>query len=76
MPYLGYAKMFVDSNGTPKAGFQVLESCIDSSEYIIRQIAKNAARLTRKNTGPDIIAEFANWEFNASTEYFLNAEFP
>jgi hypothetical protein len=59
--------MFVDSDGNKLAGVEVPESCIDSAEFIIRRIATEGARLSRNNTGPDMIATFANFTCNAST---------
>jgi hypothetical protein len=74
MAYTDYAKLFVNAEGAPHASIEVAESCIDSAEYIIRQIATEGARIARGSAGPDMMAQFGNWEFNASTEEFLKAK--
>jgi hypothetical protein len=72
MAYDKYEDLFVDANGRPKGSIAVPESCIDSAEYIIRQIATKGARLSRGKVGPDMAADFANLSFNASTDDFLS----
>ena len=76
MSYANFESMFVDAAGAPKAGVLVPESCIDSAEFIIRRIATKGSRLTRTNTGPNMMAKFGNMEFNASTEDFVNRRGP
>jgi hypothetical protein len=75
MPYDQYSDLFVDKEGIALTGVLVPESCIDSSEYIIRRIATKGARLTRGRNGPDMIAEFLGLTFNASTEEFLKKDY-
>jgi hypothetical protein len=75
MAFDTYSDQFVDKDGKVLTGVQVYESCIDSAEYIIRQIATKGARLTRGKTGPDMMAEFLGLSFNASTVEFLKEDY-
>jgi hypothetical protein len=66
MAYTDYSDLFVDSDGNALSDCLVFESCIDSAEQIIQEIA--AGKRGRSRHGKTVYAHFGNGTYNLKTD--------